>query len=376
MGVRNPKREELRRLASKSLDAQFTNIVREGLGCSPFEAEAVLEAVKEVYAPFLDEASPQAPPGKVSLVAVCADEPAGKSVAECAKRTVCLTVHRGPQDDRLLQENGSRAFRRARIPDLCQEALSQGALLTREDLAYHIFFCHPGTISRDLAFLRQQEPRVPVPLRSTVHDIGPVLTHRVEIVRLALQGKTTSQICAILRHSPAAVTNYLWTFARCAYLAQQGMQAGQIAFLLRRGQGLVRLCHQAFEQGGLLSNCDLAELLAIRHSDAASLLVEHEERTGQVVPRRATVHDVGTALTHKRLICRKRYLEAKPPEQVARETYHSLEAVDRYLGTYDRVRHCRLEGLAPDAIAYTLDCSRALVEQYLAIDDELEAAHA
>jgi hypothetical protein len=138
----------------------------------------------------------------------------------------------------------------------------------------------------------------------------------------------------------------------------------------------VRLCHQAFEQGGLLSNCDLAELLATHDNSVAHLLVDHEERTGQVVPRRATVHDVGTGLTHKRIICRKRYLAGTPPEQVARETYHSLEAVDRYLGTYDRVRHCRLEGMAPDAIAYTLDCSRALVAQYLAIDDELEEAHA
>jgi hypothetical protein len=240
MGVRNVNKEELARLQSKSLDAQFKAIAQEGLGCSPFEAEAVLEAVKEVYAPFLDETSPQAPPGKVSLVAVCADEPAGKSVAECAKRTVCLTVHRGPEDDGLLQRKGPRAFRRARIPQLAQEALSQGAVLSREDLAYHVFFCNPSTISRDLAFLRKEHPKVPIPLRGTVHDIGPVLSHRVEIVRLALKGKTTSQVCTILRHSPAAVTNYLWTFARCAYLARQGMQAGQIAFLLRRGEGLVR----------------------------------------------------------------------------------------------------------------------------------------
>ena len=78
-----------------------------------------------------------------------------------------------------------------------------GALLTREDLAYRVFFCHPVTISRDLA----------------------------------LKGKTTSQIGAILHHSPAAAPNSLWTFARCAYLAREGIGAGQIAFLLRRAEG-------------------------------------------------------------------------------------------------------------------------------------------
>jgi len=79
----------------------------------------VLEVVKEVYAPFLDGASPQAPPGKVTLVAVCADEPAGKPVAECAKRTVCLTVHRGAGDGRLLQEGGARASRHGRATRRC-----------------------------------------------------------------------------------------------------------------------------------------------------------------------------------------------------------------------------------------------------------------
>jgi DNA-binding CsgD family transcriptional regulator len=72
-----------------------------------------------------------------------------------------------------------------------------------------------------------------------VHDIGPVLTHRVQIVRLALEGKTTTQICAIMHHSPAAVSNYVSTFTRCAQLAERGLQEGQIAFLLRRGSGLI-----------------------------------------------------------------------------------------------------------------------------------------
>jgi hypothetical protein len=106
MGIRNSKKEVLCRLEHKTLDARFLQIVVEGLGCSPFEGEAVLSAVKEVYFPFLEAASPSAPPGKVTLVAVCADEPAGKPVAACEKRTVCLTVHRGAQDDRLLQEEG------------------------------------------------------------------------------------------------------------------------------------------------------------------------------------------------------------------------------------------------------------------------------
>jgi hypothetical protein len=139
--------------------------------------------------------------------------------------------------------------------------------------------------------------------------------------------------------------------------------------LLRKA---LRLCEQAHRQGGLLSNCDLAELLNADDSRIATVLAEHERQTNTLVPRRATLHDVGTGLTHKRIICWKRYAEGKEPHVVARETYHTLEAVDRYLGQYDRVRHCRLQGLTPEETAHALGCSLRLVQEYLAIDDLLE----
>ncbi len=237
MGVRQREKELLARLDCKSLDAQFVAETREGLDCSPFEADAVLKVVREIYAPYFDAPAAELPPGKMTLVVVHAEEPAGKLLSECRKQTVCLSVHRGPQDDALLRREGPSGFRRARIPDLCQEALSQDGLLTREDLAYRVFYVAPRTISRDLQFLRQKG--VEVLLRGTVHDIGPVLSHRTEIVRLALEGHVTTEICRRLRHSPEAVANYLSTFTRCVQLQRRGMEVGQIAFVLRRGCTLI-----------------------------------------------------------------------------------------------------------------------------------------
>src|SRR5262249_50954090 len=121
-------------------------------------------------------------------------------------------------------------------------------------------------------------------------------------------------------------------------------------------QKALRVCEQAYQQGGLLANCDLAELLHADDGRIAVLLAQHEHDTQSIVPRRATLHDVGTGLTHKRIICWKRYAEGKEPHVVARQTYHSLEAVDRYLGQYDRVRHCRLQGLTPEQTAHALGC--------------------
>jgi hypothetical protein len=133
----------------------------------------------------------------------------------------------------------------------------------------------------------------------------------------------------------------------------------------------VRLCRQAYEQNGLLSNCDLAEILCTSESTVASILTAYESRTGKVVPRRATIHDVGTGLTHKSIICSKYYLEGKTSDVVASETCHSIEAVDRYVGQYDRVRSCRIQGLTEQETAYTLNCSLRLVREYMVLENRL-----
>lgn len=196
MGVRHAEQEQLERLEAKTLDAQLRQILVAGLACSPFEAEAVLDAVQEADAPFFRGPNAAAvQPGCITLVALAAEEPAGKAVADRPKRTVSLRLHRGAAGERPPRELGLREFRRQRIPELCQQALSQGALLTREDLACRIFLVGLRTLSRDLAWLRAHDQR-PLPLRSTLHDIGPVLTHRVEVIRLALEGKTMTEICA------------------------------------------------------------------------------------------------------------------------------------------------------------------------------------
>jgi Protein of unknown function (DUF1670) len=133
----------------------------------------------------------------------------------------------------------------------------------------------------------------------------------------------------------------------------------------------LRLCQQAYEQGALLSNTDIAEMLHVSSEYVGQVLAQHERSTNTIVPRRATVHDLGSGITHKRIICWLRYACGKEPHEVARMCYHSLEAVDRYLSQYDRVRHCRVQGLTPEETAHALKCSVRLVQQYLEIDDAL-----
>src|SRR5262249_23676953 len=138
----------------------------------------------------------------------------------------------------------------------------------------------------------------------------------------------------------------------------------------------LRLCEQAYQQGGLLSNCDIAELLSINDTRISEVLAAHERETNTVVPRRATLHDVGSGLTHNRIICSMRYAEGKESRRIAREAAHSFVEADGGLGEYDGVRDCRLQGLARAETSDALGCSLALVNEFLAIRVLLEVPRA
>src|SRR6266566_2063257 len=49
MGAKRPKRTEIDRLLVKTLDDQFLTEIQKGLNCSPFEGEAVLSVVREIF---------------------------------------------------------------------------------------------------------------------------------------------------------------------------------------------------------------------------------------------------------------------------------------------------------------------------------------
>lgn len=133
----------------------------------------------------------------------------------------------------------------------------------------------------------------------------------------------------------------------------------------------IRLHQQSHAQGALLSTVDLAAMLAVSQSRISTLLAGYERDHQVVIPRRATLHDVGSGVTHKRIICWKRYVEGKSPNVIARETHHSLTAVDRYLGMFDRVRCCHQQRIPSHEIARVLGCTERLVKEYLVIDEEL-----
>jgi hypothetical protein len=135
---------------------------------------------------------------------------------------------------------------------------------------------------------------------------------------------------------------------------------------------LARLCTQAHAQGGVLSLADVALLLHLSITRVAEQIREHERISGQTVPRRGTIHDMGRSVTHKAIICYKRLVEKKPTSQVAQETFHSADEVEYYVQCFRRMQMCRDSGMSKDEIARATDHSQSLVQEYLDLMDEFK----
>ncbi|MCP4341150.1 MAG: DUF1670 domain-containing protein [Desulfobulbaceae bacterium] len=136
-------------------------------------------------------------------------------------------------------------------------------------------------------------------------------------------------------------------------------------------EAAIRLCNQAYEQGGCMTNAEVAILLKISPNTVSKYIRTHEAETNTVIPRRGSIHDMGPTLTHKRIIIRKLYLEGKSVEQTSKETYHSPEAIHRYIKTFKQVLLCRTKQFTPEEICFAVKISKRLLQQYQELIDEM-----
>lgn len=239
------------RLAAKSLDQQFINEITNGLNCSPFEAEAVLETVYRVFGDYFDT-SDTLKPGQIKLSVVSIEAPSVQRLSDAQQTTVTLTLTDDKEDLPIRKQSGVVGLRRHRIQRICQQALDQGGLLTVEDLAYRIFNCGPRTICRDLQYFRDND--VLIPLRSTIKDIGRTLSHRVLIIKHWAKGKQYSEISRDTSHSLKAVQNYVDKFKRTIALCHAGYNVTKISFLLRLSAALIEEYIDLYQQLDLVAH--------------------------------------------------------------------------------------------------------------------------
>jgi hypothetical protein len=257
------------RLAAKTLDQQFVNEIVQGLSCSPFEAEAVLETVYRVFSDYFDS-NENIKPGQISLSVLSIEAHSAQRISDAKQVTVTLTLANDKEDLPIRKQSGVVGLRRHRIQRVCQEALDQGGLLTVEDLAYRIFNCGQRTICRDLQYFRENDTFIP--LRSTVKDIGRTLSHRVLIIKQWAKGRQYSEIARDTSHSLKAVQNYVDKFKRTVALYHAGYNVTKISFLLRLSAALVAEYIDLYQD---------AELIAHREQELKDFLKKTRQRDDQ-----------------------------------------------------------------------------------------------
>jgi hypothetical protein len=137
-----------------------------------------------------------------------------------------------------------------------------------------------------------------------------------------------------------------------------------------RQRRLVRMYFEAYTQGGVLTVLDLSLILGVSQKVICGHIHAYEQETEQTVPIRATVHDIGSSVTHKAEVVR-RFLRNESPDQIARATNHSQAAVDRYLLAYQRIR-LLAQRFPKDQLPTLSGVAPSVVTEYLALIKEYE----
>ena len=225
------KQGEIERVQAKTAEQRFLNVMRQEFNHAPRVAQAIFDEAQECLL-----GQPQnLRPGQIRKILLKREAAHGQSLLESETIEVTWTIDAGPEDYEIEQRDGPVALRRARIQRLLDEALSQGAVASQEDLG-RVLHVSVRTIKRDCAYL--QEQGIILPTRGKLKGIGRGQTHKAQIVARWLRGETYDQIAWRTHHSLSCVKRYVQAFVRVINLKQKGLTTAEISLLLQMSSHL------------------------------------------------------------------------------------------------------------------------------------------
>lgn len=127
---------------------------------------------------------------------------------------------------------------------------------------------------------------------------------------------------------------------------------------------MVRWVDEAFDQGALLTQLDLAVLLNVCDAVVSDYVNDYQRTTGRILPTRGNIQDLSGAITHKREIITL-YLQGYLTPTIAKRTNHEKESVDRYIRDYESVKLLTRVSTDPEVIGRMARLSKKVVQQYL-----------
>lgn len=235
--------DQVRRLELKTQDQQLRNLAVEGAVISAWEAEVLVDVVKEVY--FHEPTLGPLRSGQMRYECVGIGEGAGKPIRECRMQSVVLTLFEPRTDRAECPKTGASALRRHRVQRLTEEAREQGGLLSQEDLA--LLLCSDvRTIRRDIRELRETLS-IFVATRGQIKDIGPGVSHKGVAIRHWLESMEPVEVARRINHTLKAVERYIHTFCRVVYLRRKAFHPFQISLTVGISTGSVATYLEIYE---------------------------------------------------------------------------------------------------------------------------------
>lgn len=151
----------------------------------------------------------------------------------------------------------------------------------------------------------------------------------------------------------------------------QALKKGTARKFLKK-QVIARLYKETKAQGAVLAQSDIAVILLTSLTTIAKLTQEYEKEFNVILPRRGTIHDMGRSVSHKSIICKKRKVDNKSISQIARETDHTHQAVNRYTTDLERVSFCLKKKLSVNETSFVTKLSDSLVLEYVSLIDQIK----
>jgi len=150
------------------------------------------------------------------------------------------------------------------------------------------------------------------------------------------------------------------------FVSQEDIESIKGGFKSRelRLRRLERWTHEAFDQGALLTQLDLAILLNVCDSLVREYVAEYQSLSGKLLPTRGNVQDMGSGISHKTEII-SLHLQGYLTPTIAVKTNHSKEAVERYIRDYEVTKLLADKFDDPEKISLISRLSKKVVSQYL-----------
>ena len=125
-----------------------------------------------------------------------------------------------------------------------------------------------------------------------------------------------------------------------------------------------RWTQQAYDQGALLSQLDLAVLLNVNEFTAGKYVREYYSLYGKPLPTRGNIQLIGSGQTHKKEII-SLYLNGYLIPTICQKTNHSKEAVERYIRDYETIKLLNSKFDNINTISLISRLSITVVKQYI-----------